>query len=215
MRIERGESVVGYKVGCTSAAIRSQFGLDEPISARLFRPHVFAAGPVVDWEDFANCAIEPEMVFTMGADLQDTNLTDEQLIDAIEFVSPGIELHNFRFWFSPPTSQELICSGGIHAGLIVGDAKVSPQQLSFKDEAFSVRKNGELITQAPASEIMGGPLHSLRWLVNSLTNRGTCLKQGSLVIPGSPIELVPIDQDTELTVEIEGVGTVVTNFRTP
>ena len=32
-RIARGESVVGYKVGCTSRAIRSQLGLAEPISA--------------------------------------------------------------------------------------------------------------------------------------------------------------------------------------
>ena len=33
-RIDLGESVVGYKVGCTSHAIRSQFGITEPISGR-------------------------------------------------------------------------------------------------------------------------------------------------------------------------------------
>ncbi len=32
MRVQRGEEVVGFKVGCTSEAIRSQFGLSEPIS---------------------------------------------------------------------------------------------------------------------------------------------------------------------------------------
>ena len=41
--------------------------------------------------------------------------SDRQLVEAIEYVSPGIELHNFKFWFAPPTSQELICSGGISA----------------------------------------------------------------------------------------------------
>jgi 2-keto-4-pentenoate hydratase len=35
MRVQRGEQVVGFKVGCTSEAIRSQFGLNEPISGRL------------------------------------------------------------------------------------------------------------------------------------------------------------------------------------
>ena len=29
-RVARGEGVVGYKVGCTSRAIRRQFGLKEP-----------------------------------------------------------------------------------------------------------------------------------------------------------------------------------------
>ncbi len=198
-RVQRGEEVVGYKVGCTSEAIRSQFGLSESISGRLFSPHV--------------CAIEPEMVFTIGVDLYGTNLPHDQLIDSIECVSAGIELHNFRFWFSPPTSQELICSGGIHAGLIVGDNKVSPKQLSFEHELFSVRKNGELITEACASEIMGGPIHSLRWLVDSLTSRGSCLKKGSLVIPGSPVRLTCIDEDTELSVEIAGVGVLVSHFK--
>jgi len=98
--------------------------------------------------------------------------------------------------------------------LIVGDTVVSPARLSFAHELFSVRKNGELITQAPASEIMGGPILSLRWLVNSLTKRGLSLKKHSLVIPGSPVELVCIDQDVELRVEIEGVGGVISQFKT-
>ena len=213
MRVRRGEKVVGYKVGCTSEAIRSQFGLSEPISGRLFSPHVHEEGVEIDWKDYVNCAIEPEMVLTIGADLYGTGLPHDQLIGAIEYVSAGIELHNFRFWFTPPTSQELICSGGIHAGLIVGETKVSPRELSFEHELFSVRKNGELITEAPASEIMGGPIHSLRWLVDALTKRGLCLKKGSLVIPGSPVELVRIDQDTELSVGIEDVGVVVSHFK--
>ena len=39
------------------------------------------------------------------------------------------------------------------------------------------------------------------------------MKKGSLVIPGSPVELVCIDQDTELSVEIEDVGVVVSYFK--
>ena len=31
LRIADGDRAVGYKVGCTSAAIRKQFGVDEPI----------------------------------------------------------------------------------------------------------------------------------------------------------------------------------------
>ncbi len=213
LRVEKGEEIAGYKVGCTSEAIRKQFGLSEPISGRLFHPHVQKEGVDVDWQKYANCAIEPEMVLTIGTDLWGTGFSDDALIGAIESVSPGIELHHFRFWHSPPSSQELICSGGIHAGLVVGDAQVSPRHLSFKDEVFSVYMDGELVTEAPASEIMGGPIRSLRWLLDSLHERGWYLKKGSLVIPGSPVELVCIDRDTELRVEIEGVGSVRTEFR--
>ena len=212
MRIQRGEEVVGFKVGCTSEAIRNQFGLSEPISGRLFQPHVYGEGEEININNYVNCAIEPEMVLLIGEDLCGIGLPHEQLINAIEWVAAGIELHNFRFWYDPPTSQELICSGGLHTGLIIGKNKVSPKQLTFETEVFSVHKNGELITEAPASEIMGGPIHSLRWLVDFLSKRGTFLKKGSLVIPGSPVELIPIDQVTHLKIEVEAVGNAVAKF---
>ena len=211
-RVELGEKVVGYKVGCTSKAIRSQFGLNEPISGMLFQPHIFHENVRLDWRNYVNCAIEPEMVLKLGAELFGKGLSDERLLDAIEYVSPGIEIHNFKFWYSTPTLQELICSGGIHAGLIIGDEKVSPRDLQFKNEVFHVYKDDKIITSAPASEIMGGPLNSLRWLVGNLNTKGQSLEMGSLVIPGSPVELVSIDRDTELKVMIENVGSLIAFF---
>ena len=212
-RIARGESVVGYKVGCTSRAIRSQLGLAEPISARLFAPHVTGGRIAIDWTAYCHCAIEPEMVLRIGQDLCGTDLSDEELIQSISYVSPGIELHDYKFWHQPPTAQELICSGGIHAGLIVGDAKVSPQALTFGREKFFVYQNNDLVASSRADEIMGGPLESLRWLVNFMSSNDEVLKKGMLVIPGSPTELISITGDSRVRVEIDNLGTVEANFR--
>ena len=211
-RIKSGELVAGFKVGCTSEAIRSQFGLDEPIRAKLFHPHILNDKATIDWGAYNNCAIEPEMVLKIGKDLAGTNLPDKELIDSIDYVSPGIELHDYTFWTKPPTIQELICSGGIHKGLIVGDQKVAPDHLSFIDEIFAVYQGKSLVTSAPASEIMGGSLRALRWLVTFLTNKGLSLEKGSLVIPGSPVELVTIDRDMTVKVLIDHVGEVTTLF---
>ncbi len=212
-RIEAGERFAGFKVGCTSGAIRNQFGLTEPISGKLFHPHILDSAVKIDWSDYINCAVEPEMVFKIGKDVVGTDLSDRELVDAIAYVSPGIEIHEFNFWVQPPTIQELICTGGIHTGLIVGDQKVDPADVGFEDEIFYVFKNTDLITSAPCSEIMGGPIHSLRWLVNFLTKRGWSLKKGMLVIPGSPVELVSIDRDTELKVVIDNVGSLTSQFK--
>ena len=213
-RIGRGESVVGYKVGCTSAAIREQFSLDAPIMGRLFAPYVHGEGVNLFWDDFVNCAIEPELVLKMKTDLYGKNLDDQALLDAIEYVSPGIEVHHFRFWFSPNTSQELIASNGIHAGLVLGAQQAPAHNLDFKSEMFRVFKDNMLVTEAPACEIMGGVLNSLRWLVTFLSKRGVTLGRGSLVIPGSPVELVDVQQDIFLRIEIDKVGDVTTDFRT-
>jgi 2-keto-4-pentenoate hydratase len=211
-RLDAGEEVIGYKVGCTSIAIRDQFGIKEPISGRLFSPHIYGEGIQINRQHYANCAIEPEIVLTVGSDLFGQDLPDEILINAIECVSAGIELHNYTFWHDPPCLQELICSGGIHAGLIVGKKKVSPRDLSFKNDIFSVHQDDKLIASAPALEIMGGPLNSLRWLVNSLSSFGEILKKGSLVIPGSPTELISVTHDCDLDVVIQNVGQVSATF---
>ncbi len=211
-RINRGEAVVGYKVGCTSFAIQSQFGLKEPICGKLFASYLYDEKADLYWNEYVNCAIEPEMVLKIGKDLKGYNLPDEILIDAIKYVSPGLEIHNYKFWYAPVTSQELICSNGIHAGLVVGNAKVLPEDLSFKTEIFEVLKKGRLIATAPASEIMGGPLNSLRWLIGFLTKKGQSLKPDTLVIPGSPVELITINEDTELTIEIGEIGSITKNF---
>ncbi|MBC8770500.1 hypothetical protein H4O18_21070 [Arenibacter sp. BSSL-BM3] len=212
-RIEAGETLAGFKVGCTSSSIRRQFGLSEPINGKLFYPHTAENQINIDCSNYINCAIEPEMVFKIGKNLEGKNLSDKELISAIEYICPGIEIHEYNFWIKPPTIQELICSGGIHTGLIIGNQRVSPDNLQFKDEKFAVYKNNSFLMSAPSSEIMGGPLNSLRWLVNFLTDKGMSLEKGNLVIPGSPVELINIDQDVELKVVIDNVGSVTANFK--
>ena len=213
-RMEMGEQIVGYKIGCTSRAIQQQFGLKAPINGRLMAPHVYIEPDCnsVNRNRFLNCAIEPEMVFRIGRDLDGRHLDREYLIRSIEYVSPGIEIHHFKFWYQTPTSQELIAANGIHAALAIGSSKVSPDALDFQTEEFRVYTDRVHVTSGNASEIMGDPIKSLNWLVSHLAKRGEQLKAGQWVIPGSPVELVEIKQDTRLEIEIDRVGNLEIQF---
>ena len=214
VRMEKGEQIVGYKIGCTSTAIQQQFGLKEPINGRLMAPHVWIETDCksVNRNRFLNCAIEPEMVFRIGRDLDGRYLDRDYLIRSIEYVSPGIEIHHFKFWYQTPTSQELIAANGIHAALAIGSSKVSPDALDFQTEGFRVYIDRVPVTSGNASEIMGDPIKSLNWLVSHLAKRGEKLKAGQWVIPGSPVELVEITQDTKLEIEIDRVGNLQVQF---
>jgi 2-keto-4-pentenoate hydratase len=212
LREARGERIVGYKVGCTSEAIRDQLGLKEPINGRIMSPHVYRGPTTLNRQGYVNCAIEPEMVLCIQRDLTGERVETDYLVDAIEYVSPGIEVHHFKFWYDPPTSQELIASNGIHACQIVGTSRARPGDLNFETEVFRVFENNDLIAEGISPQIMGGPIHSLRWLISHLAKRGQTLKAGQLVIPGSPAELIQIDRDTKLRIEISGVGQALVEF---
>lgn len=211
-RIAQGEQVVGYKVGCTSTAIRRQFALTEPIRGCLLAPRVYHGDSVLHHSEFFNCAVEPEFVFMIGTDLTAEVGEDESLIDAIDYVSPGIEVHNYRFWFGKPSSQELIASNGIHAALVVGDRKTKPGSFDWDAEEFGVFLNDRLAASGAGAEIMGGPRKSLRWLVNHLVRRGESLKAGQLVIPGSPVELVPVEPGHRVSARLTNIGRVDAEF---
>jgi 2-keto-4-pentenoate hydratase len=211
-RVARGEHVVGYKVGCTSKAIRQQFGLSEPICGRLVAPHVLYDDALLNWHDYVQCAVEPEFVLGIGKDVVAEVEDETELLDTIEWVAPGIEIHNYKFWLGKPTLQELIASNGIHAALVVGNERVSPAEIDFELEGVGLFRNGRLEASGIGAEIMGGPLKSLAWLANHLIRRGEHIRAGQLVIPGSAVELVPVEPGDRITAGFTRLGRVSATF---
>lgn len=211
-REERGERAVGYKVGCTSRAIRQQFGISEPICGRLVEPHLLDGDAQLDWKRFNHCAIEPEFVVRMSGDVNEKVDAPEELMSRIEFVAPGIEVHQFKFWFGKPTVQELICRNGIHACQVVGQNRVAPDSFDWELEGVGVFKNGKLQTSGIGAETMGSPLRSLAWLANLLIERGQPLRAGDWVIPGSPVPLVYVDADDQIEARFTNLGTCRATF---
>ena len=211
-RVAGGEAVTGYKVGCTSRAIREQFGLSEPIYARLFASEIHDSGGSLNWGDYHQPAVEPEFVMGLGRDLVEEIEDEDELRGAVDFVAPGIELHHYHFWFAPPTSQELIASNGIHAGLVVGPRQRPKPGLGWNRLEVSLRRNDVCEASGLGEEIMGGPLTSLRWLANRRLREGVPLKTGDLVIPGSPVELIRVESGDRIEARLDQIGAVSARF---
>jgi 2-keto-4-pentenoate hydratase len=211
-RLAQGESTVGYKVGCTSPAIRAQFGLSEPICGRLMLPHVYSDSVKLEIDDYVDCALEPELVFHIGAQLDGDNLERSHLRPAIAAVSPGIEVHNYRFWYGKPSSQELIASNGIHAALVVGPRYELPDDLDLSEERTTLFVNGEEKATGIGKEIMGGPFESLRWLLAHLRRCNRSLGAGDLVIPGSAAKLVNVSRGDAAEARFTNFGSCRASF---
>jgi 2-keto-4-pentenoate hydratase len=211
-RVSLGERVVGWKVGCTSKAIREQLGLAQPICGRLLKPYVHEDDADFLVSDFINCAVEPEMIFHIGTDLLAT-MDDVALMNSIVAVSPGIELHNCRFWYGKPSSQELIAANGIHAALVVGRQRPLLPDTDLALERVELLVNGGLAASGIGTEIMGGPFNSLRWLVRHLSKRGDRVHAGDLVIPGSAVRLVSVTAGDTVEASFRSFGRCRARFR--
>ena len=66
MRVQEGESVVGYKVGCTSEGTTNHFGIEGPIRGTLFDKEVLVNDVELDPNSFCSLAFAAEMVIKFG-----------------------------------------------------------------------------------------------------------------------------------------------------
>ena len=212
-RLADHERVAGYKVGCTSEAVRHQFGLTEPISGRLMYPHIYHSEATLNYRDFTGCAVEPEFVLWIGKEVTGERLLDDSFLrSAIDGVSVGIEVHNFHFWHGKPTSQELIASNGLHACLVIGRGRHPLKDIDLGMEGVGIWIREQLQASGIGYEIMDHPLSSLRWLAGQLHDRGQNLLPGQWVIPGSPVRLVNVPPSASVQAAVTSLGSVRAHF---
>ena len=101
LRVEAGERIIGYKVGCTGPRTKAQFGINGPIRGTLFEGEARQNNAVINPNEFCQLAIEGEMAVKVDEDGQ------------IKAAFPVIELHNFIFRAEQKTLSELIANNGI------------------------------------------------------------------------------------------------------
>jgi 2-keto-4-pentenoate hydratase len=181
IRLAAGETLVGYKVGCTGPGTMAQFGMEGPIRGRLFGSEVYRSGAALDPDAFASLAIEAEMAIRIGDN------------GDIAAVFPIIELHNFVFRASRKTLVELVANNGLNAGIIIpaGDLEI-PAAVFLPEAKLGVRINGRMVDDAGLWPLPGGAEASLDWLRRDLARDGLSLKPGQIVIAGTPLGLYPV-----------------------
>jgi 2-keto-4-pentenoate hydratase len=206
LREDRGERIVGYKIGCTSRAIQDQLGIREPIFGRVFDTGYFPAGSRLAHARFAGLAIEGELAIRLSRDLPDVPLSDEESIEAIGSVFPVIELHHYVLPAHGHPAAALIASGGMHAGLVLAEQEWACSGgvpvVQGLDVAIDDRRTG--MTREPWT--MGGPASTLRWLSTHLAESGLPLRRGQVILTGSPLPLFPVGPGSRVTAEARPLG---------
>ncbi len=213
LRLARGEQCLGYKVGCVGPAIQKQLGLPQPVRGYLWASEQHVSGCPLDATRFANLAAEGELALRLRCDVPTGTTRGVDLFACVERWFPVLELHNAVFRGPVPTSQELIAGNAMHAGYVLpadrqedaaGGAESAQSLDALRHAQIHVALDGVIVETTSATELPGGPLGSLRWLVASLIPRNETLRANMLVLTGSPGRLFPIRPGMTLAVESAG-----------
>ncbi len=206
LREDRGERVIGYKIGCTSRVIQEQLGVNEPILGRVFDTGCVRAGGRISSSRFVRLAIEGELAVRLARDLPGGPLRDDDYIEAIESVVPVIELHHFVMQGREPSLSGLIATNAMHAGLVLPESETRCSGFLHRVEALSVAISGVSVGSTTQPWTMGSPAAALRWLSGRLYDWGERLTRGQVVLTGSALPLFPVEVGSRVVVEATPLG---------
>lgn len=210
LRCERGERIIGYKVGCTSPKIRSQLGIDHSVTGRLFDSEQHASDATLSRQRFANLAIEGELAVELTHEPTESDFVGSGIPDCVARVFPVIELHHHVLRGDSPSAGELIAHNAINGGFVQGTS-AAPHEFSG-DASLAMFANDRLLEDCTGPSLVKTINSSLKWLAEIVRERGDCLQPGQIVLTGSIPSLIPVTDDCRIRVEAPPFGVVEATF---
>lgn len=207
-RINRGEKVIGLKMGLTSQAKREQMGLDTPIYGVLTDRMKIPDGGKFRMQGSIHPKIEPEIAFKMVRDLKG-KVSLEEALAACSGVCPAMEILDSRFlnfkYFSLP---DVVADNSSSSMFVLGSAFQEIGNLDLPNLEMVMEVNGVPVQTAMSSAISGNPAQSLVQLCEILDSRGLFLKAGSIVMAGAATQAVQLKVGDQIRLTVKGLGAV-------
>jgi 2-keto-4-pentenoate hydratase len=188
-RLERGERVVGWKLGYTSLAMRQQMGIDAPNFGPLTDAMLLASGALVAPE-LMQPRVEPEVALRIGRVVEGDVTNDDVLAATVEACA-CLEVVDSAYVDYRFTLEDNTADGSSAAQVVLGD---SLRDLGALDSIpVTLSRNGEVTANGTTAAASGHPVIGVVWLVQQLAERGLRLNPGDVVITGGLTAAVPLE----------------------
>tara|TARA_R110002072_G_scaffold122945_3_gene257991 strand:- start:609 stop:1409 length:801 start_codon:yes stop_codon:yes gene_type:complete len=217
-KTERGEKVVGWKIGLTSKAMQYALNINIPDSGILFDQMVFEHGAVVPESRFIQPRIEAEIAFVMKKPLGGADVTREDVLVATDYVAPSIEILDTRIVrVNPQTSKtrtvlDTISDNAANAGVVLGPQKHAVDDFDLRWVGAIASRNGEVEETGLGAGVLNDPVESIVWLARRMAQYGQSIEPGQLILSGSFIRPVECAPQTEIHADFGPFGAVAISF---
>ena len=211
IRLERGEKIIGYKIGSISKQTQKKYGFSHPAWGRLWESELHTNGVELNKKDYSNPAMEAEFGITLNRDLEPYQINSEYLLDSIDTIHPIIEIHNKVFYGKEPYGAEHISNNAINAGVVCGTGVSKPNINEITDLKLIYDK--EKIDVWTAKKWPYDMLSEIEWFVLEQAKRNNILKKGNLILTGAYGPPIPINDKKLIEVTSSLFGNVSAVFK--
>ncbi|MBP8215337.1 MAG: 2-oxopent-4-enoate hydratase [Propionivibrio sp.] len=205
-RIEKGEKVIGKKIGVTSKAVMNMLGVGQPDFGYLLDGMVYNEGESIPMDTLIQPKAEGEIAFLLNKDLMGPGLTAADILAATEGVMACFEIVDSRIQDWKIKIQDTVADNASCGVFVLGDKLVDPKKVDLSMCGMVLEKNGEIVVTGAGAATMASPVNAMVWLANTLGRLGIGLNAGDIVLSGALGAMVPVQAGDSLRCTIGGIG---------
>jgi len=211
-RIADGATRVGRKIGLTSPAVQSQFGVSQPDFGVLFDDMSYVGGDTIQISTILQPRVEAEIAFALSADLAEGDLDLEQIRAAVDYAVAALEVCGSRIRNWDITFGDTVADNASAGAYVLGPRRRRLDEIEPRKAEMSMTIDGKVVSTGNGAACMGDPLIALQWLARQARDLGDPLKAGEIVLSGALGAMQPVDPGSTVSASISGIGKVKVTF---
>lgn len=207
-----GRKVSGRKIGVTSKAVQQQIGVDQPDYGTLYVDTEYGDGVDIPAERLIQPRAEGEVALVVGRALDDAPHSFGQVMRAIEYALPSIEVVDSRIANWQISIVDTIGDNASCGVYVLGSRPVPLAAVDLRTVPMAMSVNGEVVSEGTGAACLGNPLHAATWLADVLCERGIPLQPGDVLMTGALGPMRDIAVGDEVDLDFGPLGRVTTRL---
>jgi 2-oxo-3-hexenedioate decarboxylase len=207
-RLDRGERLIGAKLGLTSRVKQEAMGVHEPLYGWLTSGMAHPHGEPLPLGELIHPRAEPEIAFLIGREIR-APATITSVLEATEAVLAAVEVLDSRYEDFRFRLPDVVADNASGSRIVLGPRARRPGDLcDLRLLGCVLRAQGDVVATAAGGAVMGHPAAAVAWLVNRLSPEDWRLEPGALVLSGGLTAPVPMRPGSVVSAEFDGLGTI-------
>ncbi|MCP4501072.1 MAG: 4-oxalocrotonate decarboxylase [Deltaproteobacteria bacterium] len=204
-RLQRGEELIGMKMGLTSKPKMQQMGVHNPIYGHLTSSMLLDDGDAILPSEHCHPRVEPEIAFILGEDLHGPTTSAEAMMH-VSGVCSALEVIDSRYKDFKFTLIDVVADNASSSHFVLGNTIVSPEGFDISNLGMVMQINGKTVQVGSSAAIYEHPARSLATLANLLAECGEFLPAGFVVLAGGATAAVALSPGDKVRLLVDGLG---------